>query len=759
MISEIIKESILSFFKKNSHTFYTANQVRSAIGVTKDNMDIIQSILNELSAQLIIEKQAKKYKMNIEYLNRENKTKPETTPETIILSEKNKSIENNIVTGTFDASPLAKNLSFAFVIMENEDDIMVSSEDTLNAYHGDTVEVEVMRRGGNKRSGIIRKVIHRKKTKFVGTVANVHQKGIFTCDSFKIHTTFNVSNYQQDYFGKKVIIEIDHWGNKLMNQLPQGHVTEVLGESGVPEVELLAVIKDFDLPLEFPENVIKEALKIDEKISQGEIEQRSDYRNLFTITIDPISAKDFDDAISLEDLEDGKIRLYVHIADVAHYLRFDSALFTEALERGNSYYFPKKVLPMLPEILSNKICSLRPDEEKLTLTVITDFDASGLIIHQEVQESVINSNARLTYEEVDLLFEGKEHPLNEDVVKMLNSMKKLSKVLSRKRHQLGYLRFDLPEVEYVFDDDGYLIDLKRSRETDSHILIENFMLIANEYVAEKLTKIAPATLYRIHEEPDEADLMKVKDILKFHKIDFKIERDINKTWQNVLESLPTEEYHRVFDRIILRSMKKAKYSTAHIAHFGLGIDTYTHFTSPIRRLCDLIVHAQLKKHLFHKNVGEVHGKDLSPASIFNYAGIATQKEVVADESERAMEQKIMLSFMKKKVGETYKGIIISLTNSALIIELDILPVRGVVKYASLTDDYYELYDRIKVLKGRRKGKIYKLADQVEVQISMVSDDIYFNILSLISKKIPEDKKYKHKKPQSDRKFKNRRKRK
>ncbi len=759
MISEIIKESILSFFKKNNRTFYTANQVRSAIGVTKDNMDTVQAILNELSAQLIIEKQAKKYIMNSEYLNRENKKKAQPLEEPISIPEKIKTSDNPFVTGTFDASPLAKNLSFAFVIMENEDDILVSSEDTLNAYHGDIVEVEVMKRGGNKRSGIIRKVIQRKKTKFVGTVANVHQKGIFTCDSFKIHTTFNITNYQQEYFGKKVVIEIDNWGNKLMNQLPQGHVSEVLGDSGVPEVELLAVIKDFDLPLEFPENVIKEALLIDEKISQEEIDRRSDYRNLFTITIDPISAKDFDDAISLEELNDGKIRLYVHIADVAHYLRFDSALFAEALERGNSYYFPKKVLPMLPEILSNKICSLRPDEEKLTLTVITDFDASGLINHQEVRESVINSNARLTYEEVDLLFEGKEHPLNEDVVKMLNSMKKLSKVLSRKRHQLGYLRFDLPEVEYVFDDDGYLVDLKRSRETDSHTLIENFMLIANEYVAEKLTKIAPATMYRIHEEPDEADLMKVKDILKFHKIDFKIEKDINKTWQNVLESLPTEEYHRVFDRIILRSMKKAKYSTAHIAHFGLGIDTYTHFTSPIRRLCDLIVHAQLKKHLFNKSVGEVHGKDLSPASIFNYAGIATQKEVVADESERAMEQKIMLSFMKKKVGESYKGIIISLTNSGIIIELDQLPVRGVVKYASLTDDYYELYDRIKVLKGRRKGKIYKLADQVEVQISMVSDDIYFNILSLISKKIPEDKKHKFKKTKPDNKFKNRRKRK
>ncbi|HOE90822.1 MAG TPA: RNB domain-containing ribonuclease, partial [Candidatus Cloacimonadota bacterium] len=374
----------------------------------------------------------------------------------------------------------------------------------------------------------------------------------------------------------------------------------------------------------------------------------------------------------------------------------------------------------------------------------TDFDNNGAIIAQDIKESVICSNARLSYEEVDLLFEDKEHGLDENIVKTLNLMRRLSQQLYKKRVQKGYLSFDLPEVEYIFDDEGYLVDLKRSQETDSHRLIENFMLVANEFVAKRLTKLTGTTIYRIHEEPNNEDLMKIKDILKFHKISFQVDENINKTWQNVLKCLPTEEYHRVFDRMVLRSMKKAKYSTAHIAHFGLGIPTYTHFTSPIRRLCDLIVHFQLKKYEFHKALDEVGKNDLSSAAVFNYAGIATKKEALADESERAMEDKTLLAFMKKKVGDEFTGIIIAFTNSAMVIELDDLPVRGIVKYMSLTDDFYELYERLKVVKGRRRGRVFKLADKVEVSVDMVTDDIYFSLKCEAVTKVHKKKRKKKK---------------
>jgi len=706
----------------------------SSIGLRKTEQADVQSVLNELVQELFIEKIGKKYSLRSDFIE-EIVEKEEPA-----LKEK----EAKTVTGTFDATSLAKNMSFAYVIMDDGIDIKISAEDTLNAYHRDIVEVELIKNKANRRIGIIKRIIERYSNKFVGTVDYVSKKKLFICDNLKIHNPFQISGAADNLKGKKVVIEIDNWGNRLMNQLPSGKIVEVLGDSGLPEVELLAVIRDFDLPLEFPEEVLKEALAIDGKITEADIAKRSDFRDIFTFTIDPISAKDFDDAISLEELGEGKLRLYVHIADLAHYIKLDGEIFKEALNRGNSYYFPKKVLPMLPEALSNKMCSLRPDEEKMTVTVITDFDNNGAIISQDIKESVICSNARLSYEEVDLLFEDKEHGLDENIVKTLNLMRFLSQQLYKKRVQKGYLSFDLPEVEYIFDDEGYLVDLKRSQETDSHRLIENFMLVANEFVAKRLTKLTGTTIYRIHEEPNNEDLMKIKDILKFHKISFQVDENINKTWQNVLKCLPTEEYHRVFDRMVLRSMKKAKYSTAHIAHFGLGIPTYTHFTSPIRRLCDLIVHFQLKKYEFHKALDEVGKNDLSSAAVFNYAGIATKKEALADESERAMEDKTLLAFMKKKVGDEFTGIIIAFTNSAMVIELDDLPVRGIVKYMSLTDDFYELYERLKVVKGRRRGRVFKLADKVEVSVDMVTDDIYFSLKCEAVTKVHKKKRKKKK---------------
>jgi len=706
----------------------------SSIGLRKTEQADVQSVLNELVQELFIEKIGKKYSLRSDFIE-EIVEKEEPA-----LKEK----EAKTVTGTFDATSLAKNMSFAYVIMDDGIDIKISAEDTLNAYHRDIVEVELIKNKANRRIGIIKRIIERYSNKFVGTVDYVSKKKLFICDNLKIHNPFQISGTADNLKGKKVVIEIDNWGNRLMNQLPSGKIVEVLGDSGLPEVELLAVIRDFDLPLEFPEEVLKEALAIDGKITEADIAKRSDFRDIFTFTIDPISAKDFDDAISLEELGEGKLRLYVHIADLAHYIKLDGEIFKEALNRGNSYYFPKKVLPMLPEALSNKMCSLRPDEEKMTVTVITDFDNNGAIISQDIKESVICSNARLSYEEVDLLFEDKEHGLDENIVKTLNLMRFLSQQLYKKRVQKGYLSFDLPEVEYIFDDEGYLVDLKRSQETDSHRLIENFMLVANEFVAKRLTKLTGTTIYRIHEEPNNEDLMKIKDILKFHKISFQVDENINKTWQNVLKCLPTEEYHRVFDRMVLRSMKKAKYSTAHIAHFGLGIPTYTHFTSPIRRLCDLIVHFQLKKYEFHKALDEVGKNDLSSAAVFNYAGIATKKEALADESERAMEDKTLLAFMKKKVGDEFTGIIIAFTNSAMVIELDDLPVRGIVKYMSLTDDFYELYERLKVVKGRRRGRVFKLADKVEVSVDMVTDDIYFSLKCEAVTKVHKKKRKKKK---------------
>jgi len=627
----------------------------------------------------------------------------------------------NTAIGRFDATSLAKNYSFAFVLTEDDNDITIYAEDISNAYHGDTVEVEITRSRLGRRYGVITKVITRNKTTFIGTLEWVRKKCYFRCDNLKIHTLFDVKDDQKALKNAKVMVEIVNWGIRQKNRLPICNVTEVLGTSGEPEVEVLSVIRDFNLPLEFPENVIAEAHAISHEMSPKEIARRRDLRTLYTITIDPMSAQDFDDAISLIAKSNGEKHLYVHIADVSHYVQTDSAIFTEAVNRGNSYYFPKKVIPMLPEILSNKLCSLRPNEDKYTITCLTIFDSKGQIKRQEVFESVICSDIRLSYEEVDEYFEDKSTDFSRQLKEAIDIMRDLSQKLSLSRGQRGYLSFDLPEVEYIYDDEGYLKNITRTKETESHILIENFMLIANEYVAKLLSQKKRTTMYRIHENPDDSDLKKLIEILRAYKISVTTDENLNKMWQNLLDCLPDEKHHRVFDMLILRSMKKARYSTVNQGHFGLGLSSYTHFTSPIRRLCDLIVHLQLKSIIGNGSVS------FTAEYLTNLCKIANEREMVADDSERTVHKKMILSFMAKHVGQTYNAIITNINKNTIFVELNDIPVRGVIKLKSLQSDFYQYDERLYIVKGRRRGRIFRLCDPLNVVLASVTDDIYFDI--------------------------------
>ena len=714
-----LKSEILKFLKERNEKEYTTTQITSSLGLKKDCRIEIQELLNKLCAEGNVKKISKRYSYTQEIDNEDI----QSSTTTITNYEGNK----RYLSGKFDATPIAKNLSFAFVITEDDNDVFISTEDTLNAYHGDIVEVELTSGQAHKRYGIITKIIKRSKDKFVGIIEKVQNKKYFRSDNLKIHTLFDVYEDKNTPEGYKVQVEVINWGIRQKNRLPMCNVIEIMGVSGEPEVEILSVIREFDLPLEFPDEVINEANAISHEITDEEISRRHDLRELYTITIDPVSAKDFDDAISLIEDKNGELLLYVHIADVAHYIKPDMNLFHEAVNRGNSYYFPKKVIPMLPEVLSNKLCSLRPQEEKYTLTVLTKFSKDGKIIKQEIFESVIKSDIRLAYEEVDVYFEKMSATESINSIELLNTldiMRKLSKRLSLSKNQRGYLKFDLPEVEYIYDDEGYICDIIRTSETESHVLIENFMLIANEYVAKILTEKAKNTMYRIHEKPEENDLKKIRDILKSYDITFQTEDNINKTWQNILECLPDERFHRVFDRMILRSMKKAKYSINNLGHFGLGLANYTHFTSPIRRLCDLIIHLQLKGFIFGENgFDKNHNKKL-----MNYAGVATEREAIADDAERLMESKILMSFMKKKIGKTFNAIINGMNNNTIFIELDEIPVRGVIKLKQLNDDYYTFNEFKHTINGRRKGQTFKLCDKIEVILVNVSDDIYFDIV-------------------------------
>lgn len=619
-----------------------------------------------------------------------------------------------VIEGVFDARSLAKDRSFAFVNCK-EFDVFVSSEDTMNAFHNDKVLVEIKYNQRGKRYGTVIRIIERATDTFVGTIEEYRGKYYLIPDNTKIHTNFMVTEPTELKSGYKAVLKITNWGSPSLNKFPGGKITEILGKAGEPEIEILSVIKQYDLPLEFPDDVLAESALISEEIS--EYSERKDLRELLTITIDPASAKDYDDAISLEKIDNGW-QLYVHIADVAHYIETDTLIFQEAIERGNSFYFPGQVIPMLPQRLSNKICSLRPYEDKLTLTVITAYDEAFNIRGQSVCESIICSNARLTYDEVDELFETDNSSLPSDVSTMLYDLRKLSRALTARRIKDGYLRFDLPETDYVFDEDGHVTDLRRTRETESHEIIENTMLVANQYVANRLSK--SETMYRIHEKPDDIGIENIQVLADNFDLKFEYNKKFNYTLQTLLDSMP-EEYHRVFDRMILRNLKRARYDTENKGHFGLAMNNYTHFTSPIRRLCDLIIHHQIKA-MLHQSDSPFDQKTLD-----SYAEQATERELLADETEWEVDRKNKIKFMKKRIGNEYSGIIVNAHSSAIFVELDKYPVVGIIDIASLKDDYYVFNEKTMSFTGKRRKKKFRLADKVKVLVSRVDDDIYLQL--------------------------------
>ncbi|MCL1827064.1 MAG: VacB/RNase II family 3'-5' exoribonuclease [Candidatus Cloacimonetes bacterium] len=716
---ETIKKELLSFLNERPDREYTTTQITSILGLKNSYRVEIQALLNMLNVEGYVTKRNKRYAINPDKMSGEIELTPPDIDQQPTEPKRRKS--EKTVTGKFDATSLSKNLSHAYIVVDEGTDVLVSAEDTLNAYHGDMVEVKIIRTRNDKRYGVITKILSRNKTRFAGMIETVKKKSYFRSDNFKIHTLFEVTDTLKATSSQKVLVEVINWGLRSLNKLPVCKVVEILGEAGDQEIEVLSVIKEFDLPLEFPAEAISQAKKLSMKMTKKELAQRTDLRDLYTITIDPISAKDYDDAVSLIEEDDRTLTLYVHIADVAHYILPDSAVWTEAANRGNSYYFPNNVIPMLPEILSNKLCSLRPDEDKLTITVQTTFKPNGSIKSQKIYQSITCSNARLAYEEVDDYFENRKHNFSTELCSTIDRMRSLSHTLSQKRTDNGYLKFDLPEREFVYDDEGKVIDIKQSIETESHTLVENFMLVANEYVAKLLKKATSLTMYRIHEEPDEKDFVKIRDMLKAYNISFKVDKEsLNKTWQNALECLPSQAYHQVFDRMILRSMKKAKYSYTPLPHFGLGINTYTHFTSPIRRLCDLVVHTLLKESVF-----KVRKEELPVAYILGYSKVATDKEVIADESERLVEKKIINTFMRQHLGQCFSAIINGMNSSSIFIELQEYPIRGVIKLGQLNDDYYDFLDKQFIIKGKRTKKMFRLCDKIEVILFKVDDDLYF----------------------------------
>lgn len=609
---------------------------------------------------------------------------------------------------------------FAFLIPDDREreDIFIPSEATNGAMHGDRVIVQLINTGVTRKrdEGEVVRILSRANNTLVGTYEDSKNFGFVIPDDTRI--AYDIFIPKEHINGaktnQKVVVEITRWPEKRRN--PEGKIVEILGNVGEKGVDILSLIKQFKLPEDFPSKVKKEASKIEKTISQEEIERRVDLRQLNTFTIDGPDAKDFDDAVSIERIGDN-YRLGVHIADVSYYVKENSSLDKEALKRGNSIYLIDRVIPMLPEELSNGICSLKPNEDRLTLSVFMDIDRKGNVLKHEIVESVINSKARLIYDDVSDLLENNDETAfkgMEEIIKDLKIMEELCHILKEKRDRRGSIDFDFPEARIILDEKGKPVDIVKEERRIANRIIEEFMLVCNETVAEDMYWAEVPFLYRIHEEPDEEKIESLNKILNNFGYIIKGSQEIHpKELQRITKEIRGKKEEVLINTIILRSLKKARYSSSHDIHFGLAAKYYSHFTSPIRRYPDLQIHRIIKKF----NKGELTQKEISKLNniLPKVAEQTSATERMAEEAEREVDDLKITEYMTEKIGNVYEGMVSSLTPFGMYVQLE-NTVEGLVHFENMIDDYYEFDEENYYIIGEVTKKIYRLGDIVKVRV-------------------------------------------
>lgn len=625
-------------------------------------------------------------------------------------------------TGTFISHPRG----FGFLeIPEAEEDIFIPEESIGTALHGDTVQIVVKKDGkdGKRCEGEVVKVLERGTREVVGTYQQ--------CDGFGFVVTDN-QRFLKDVFipagksltaedGDKVLAEIKDHGNKRRS--PEGKIIEILGKPGECGVDVLCVAKSYELPMEFPEKVAKQAERIKETLNEGDFYGREDLRDVVMVTIDGEDAKDLDDAVSLTKEED-LYHLGVHIADVSNYVQYNSALDKEALKRGTSVYLADRVIPMLPQKLSNGICSLNAGEDRLALSCLMDIDKKGRVVSHRIVESVIHVKERMSYTNVKKILLQEDEELEkryEELLPMFFQMKELSELLRNRRKKRGAIDFDFPESKLVLDEKGKVVDIYPYEQNIATRLIEDFMLAANETVAEEYCMLGLPFVYRTHENPD---MEKMETVLEMvHQAGIKVKKGKEtispKEVQKILKELEGMECEPFFARLILRSMKQAKYTVEDTGHFGLAAKYYCHFTSPIRRYTDLQIHRIIKETL--------RGK-MTEAKIQHYKGIleevarqSSAMERRAEEVERETIKMKKAEYMKQHIGEAFEGTVSGVTEWGFYVELD-NTVEGLVHVNSLTDDYYTFDKDRYCLVGDMTGRAYRMGQRVKVWVENADEN-------------------------------------
>lgn len=656
----------------------------------------------------------------------------------IVRSKKGKVMSPNQM-GLFVGKFVSHRKGYGFVESDEEykQDLFIPANDINGALHNDRVMAEIVTPAtDDKRAeGKIIKIIKREVTRVVGLFQENKSFGFVVPDDKKFNQDIFIP--KRSFSGAKnddkVVCEITVWPQE--NRKPEGKIIEVLGKKGERGVEIDSIIRAHGLPEEFPKKVIDEANHVAEQDLQDEIARRLDLRDLNIFTIDGEDAKDLDDAISIEELPNGNFKLGVHIADVTHYVKEKSKLDKEALKRATSVYLVDKVIPMLPRQLSNGVCSLNPFEDKLTLSCFMEIDPNGKVVKYDIAETVINSKARMTYTEVSDILEKDDEKLKETFSHMVDDFvkaEKLARILMKRRQQRGSIDFDFPEAKIILNNDGEVVDIKHYERRISNKMIEEFMLVSNETIAEHYFWLQLPFVYRIHETPS---LEKMEDLKKFiatfgYTIKGDLENVHPKEIQGIVEKIKGTKEEESISTIALRSMKQAKYSPQCVGHFGLAAKYYCHFTSPIRRYPDLQIHRIIKEQLNNK-INNKRQEQL--AHIVEYASTqSSERERAAELAERDVHDFYKACYMLDKVGQEFEGVVSSVTSFGMFIELE-NTVEGLIRLANMRDDYY-IYDQERyTIIGERTHKTFKIGDTVKIRVDKVNVDFREIDFALIAK--------------------------
>ncbi|TLS35330.1 ribonuclease R [Pseudalkalibacillus caeni] len=710
-------ERILSFMKEEAYKPLTVSELEEVFGL-EDSSDFKEFVktLNKMEEEgLIVRTRSNRYGI----------------PEKM-----------NLVRGKLQVH--AKGFAFLLPEETGEKDVYISQGDLNGAMNGDRVIVRLHQKSsGTRPEGTVIRIIERGQTRVVGTYSDSKHFGFVIPDDKRIpHDIFipkSAANGAAE--GHKVVVEITKYPEGRMSA--EGEITEILGHKNDPGVDILSIIYKHGLPGEFPDDAMEQATNTPDEIDPKDIEGRRDLRDDTIVTIDGADAKDLDDAVNVVKLENGNYKLGVHIADVTHYVTEGSPIDVEAAERGTSVYLVDRVIPMIPHRLSNGICSLNPQVDRLTISCEMEITSEGEVVHHEIFPSVIKTTERMTYTDVRKILQEEDEEVMkryEALVPFFKTMGELADILRKKRFERGAIDFDFAEAKVLVDDEGNPQDVVLRERSVAEKLIEEFMLAANETIAQHFHWMDIPFMYRIHEDPD-AD--KLNNFFEFiTNFGYVVRGNANtvhpRALQELLEEVRGEPEEAVISKVMLRSMQQAKYYPESLGHFGLSTDFYTHFTSPIRRYPDLIVHRLIRTYLFEKKVGQ-ETREKWKEALPEIAQHSSAMERRAVDAERETDELKKAEYMEDKIGEEFEGVISGVTNFGLFVELP-NTIEGLVHVSYLTDDYYHYDEGNYAMIGERTGNVFRIGDEIEVRVINVNIDERSIDFEIVGMKPPKERK-------------------